>query len=580
MTKDYNLKRKNKSLNLRYFLLFSFLISLIVSIIDSLINYWFFLDDELGEAIIPSLYTHEFYHKIMIISTFILFGIILYYFLRKRFADQESIIESELRFRTVANYTKDWEYWISPDKTINFISPSCKSITGFTEHEFYDQPELLDKIIYKDDQKLFIKHENEALQGNDVDPIEFRIVTKDNEVIWIDHSCQSVYDFKDKYIGHRVSNRNITARKKVEAKLRETTKKLEENNKLLKKEVDLSYLELEAIISQSPYAKAIFDKNGDTISVNDAWHKLFRKEKPFKNILDAGNLPNDDLKENVQKVLNGGGAFKSDPIYFEQLDKMLQLAVYEIKNLNDETEKIVCNYEDVTDQIQKLDFDRELELQRTVSKKLFQFLEDERKHISKDLHDQIGQKLMLIKLNTEMLKESVPEAKEKADEIIKLLVSTTKEIKDIIYSLHPAELENYGLVSALDSMINICGATSNFEVSINIYGKYSPLEKNKELAIYRICQEVVSNIAKHSKATEANFKFHFEENKFIGIISDNGRGFNIQEFRKHKNAPRSFGLISIQERAKNLNGSLEFESKIGEGTTIYFQIPLKEELNG
>ncbi|MCF6270177.1 MAG: histidine kinase [Melioribacteraceae bacterium] len=579
MIRNNKISKKNKFLNLRFFLLFSFLIALIISILDSLINYWFFSNDELGDIIIPSVYSHGFYQKIMIIGTFVIFGIILYYFLRKRFSDQQSIIDSELRFKTVANYTKDWEYWISPNKKINFISPSCRIITGFAEHEFYDQPELIDEIIYEEDKKLFIEHETEALLGNDVDPLEFRIVTKDNQIIWIDHSCQSVYDFKGKYIGHRVSNRNITSRKRVEEKLKETTRKLKENNKLLKREVDLSYLELEAIISQSPYAKAIFDKNGDTISVNDAWHKLFLKKETIKNILDLSNLPNEYLRENVERVLNEGGAFKSDPIYFEQLDKMLQLAVYEIKNLNDETEKIVCNYEDVTDQIERLDFDRELELQRTVSKKLFQFLEDERKHISKDLHDQIGQKLMLIKLNTEMLKESAPEIKDKADEIIKLLLSTTKEIKDIIYSLHPAELENYGLVAALDSMINICGDTSNFKVSINVFGNYSPLEKNKELAIYRICQEVVSNIAKHSKATEANFKFHFEEDKFIGIINDNGIGFNIQEFRMTTNAPRSFGLISIQERAKNLNGTLEFESKIGEGTNIYFQIPLKEEFN-
>jgi PAS domain S-box-containing protein len=579
MIHDYKTERKMKFLHLRYFLLFAFLISLIISILDSLIDYLFFFDEELGNVIVPSAYSHELYHKVMMIITFLIFGAILYYFLRKRFSDQQSIIDSELRFRTVANYTKDWEYWISQDKKINFISPSCKDITGYSEEEFYNNPNLINEIIFDQDKDLFLKHEEEALLGNDVESIEFRIVKKNNDIIWIDHSCQSVYDFKNKYIGHRVSNRNITSRKKIEEQLRESSKKLKISNKLLKRKVDLSYIELEAIISQSPYAKAIFDKDGKTISVNEAWSRLFRKEKPFENVLDITHISNEYLRENIANVLKEGGTFKSEPVYFEHLDRILQITVYNINNLNGEIEKIICNYEDVSDQIRRLDSDKELELQRTVSKKLFQFLEDERKHISKDLHDQIGQKLMLIKLNTELLKENVPETKEKADEIIKLVLSTTREIKDIIFSLHPAELENYGLVPALDSMINRCGKISKFKALINIYGDYLPLEKNRELAIYRICQEIVSNIAKHSKATEANFNFHFEEDRFVGIISDNGKGFNIQEFRKNKNAPRSFGMISIQERAKNLNGTLEFESKVGEGTKVYFQIPLKEKSN-
>ncbi len=580
MNRKNKLNKKSRFLDLRYFLLFSFLISLIISIFDSLINYLIFSDEELGALIIPPVSSHYFFNKIMIIATFMLFGTILYYFLRKRFSDEQSIIESELRFKTVANYTKDWEYWISHEKKINFISPSCEIITGYSQQEFYDNPELIDKIIYQDDKDLFLTHETKALSGNEVESIEFRIVTKENQIMWIDHSCQSVFDTRDKYIGHRVSNRNISSRKEVEEKLIETTKRLEESNKLLKEEVDLSYLELEAIISQSPYAKAIFNKNGNTIKINNTWVNLFKEDSLLNNLLELTNMLDDELSNNVLRILKDGGFFKSDPIYFEQLDKVLQLTVYDIKNLNGDTEKIVCNYEDITDQIQRLDTDKELELQRIVSKKMFAFIEDERKRISKELHDQIGQKLMLIKLNIELLKDSSPKTTEKIDKTIKLLLNTNKEIKDIIYSLHPAELENYGLIAALDSMIHQCSSTGCYKASINVYGEYSPMGKNTELAIYRICQEVINNITKHSKATEVKLEFHFQQDKFIAIITDNGIGFNVHDYQLQTNSLRSFGLISIQERAKILNGFLEFESKINEGTKVYFQIPLKEKTNG
>ena len=550
-----------------------------IALIDALVDYFFYYEESLFEVLLPSFESHEFYMRMMLIMTVTLFGFMITLLLKSNLKYEEKIKDSEFSFKTVANFTKDWEYWITPENKINFISPSCLEITGYTTEEFIASPNLIHSLIIKEDIEEYLKHENCSISDDKIDPLEFRIRKKDGEVIWIGHTCRAVYSENGKYLGQRGSNRDISVQKSVEKELRETSKKLEESNKILKREVDFSYLELEALFSQSPYAKAIFDKNGKTIKVNEAWHNLFQMETHLDNILELTNLPNKELISKAKRVLKKGGAFKSNPIYFEEFDKMLQLDIYSINNPNGETEKIVCNYEDVTDQIRILDSNQELELQRTVSKKLFEFLEAERKHISKELHDQIGQKLMLIKLNMEVLRENSPKICGNIDEVIKLLLSTNKEIKDIIYSLHPAELENYGLVSALDTMINQCSGIGNFKASINIYGKYSPLEKSTELAIYRICQEIVSNIAKHSKATEANFEFDFEEKVFVGVISDNGVGFNVNDFQKNSDAPRSFGLISVQERAKNLNGFLEYQSSVNKGTKIYFQIPLEEEIN-
>ncbi|NOX18901.1 MAG: PAS domain S-box protein [Chlorobi bacterium] len=568
--------KEDKFLKRRYFLFVVFLFITVILILDSVIDYLIYDENDLMYFFFPPLNSHDFFNKIMIFVTFSFFGGVLYYLLKKRLVDQESLVKSELRFRTIANFTKDWEYWISPRKEIIYMSPSCERITGFSNKEFYKNPGLLNNIILEEDKKLFIGHETCALSENELDPIEFRIVTKDKRIVWIDHSCQSVYDESGNYVGHRVSNRDITSRKEVEDKLRETTKQLEEKNILLKREVDFSYLELEAIISQSPYAKAIYDKQGKAIKVNKAWKKLFQKKIPMDSVYDISRY-NEKLTKKIEKVLRNGTAFKSEPLYIEPLDKMLQVSIYAIRNLNNEIEKVVCNYEDITDQMLRSDYDRELEMQKIISKKMFDFLETERKHISKELHDQIGQKLMLIKLNAEMLKENAPEEKEKIDAIINLLLSTNKEIKEIIYSLHPAELENYGLVAALDSMVQTCSSIGKYEASIHVYGTYETMGRDTELAIYRICQEIASNITKHSKATEASFEFHFEKNEFIGIITDNGTGFNINEYQIEGNAPRSFGLISVKERAKILDGFLEVHSKLNEGTTVYFQIPLKEK---
>lgn len=577
--KDSKIIKNHRTLKFYHFIIFSFLIAILISILDSTIVYFMYGSGSLTYLLFPPIFTQYFFYKIMIIVTFILFGIVVFFFMRRRCRDFQLLQENELRFRTIANYTKDWEYWISPKKNIIFMSPSCKNITGFSANEFHKESELISEIVYKEDYKLFAEHETLALAENEMNSIEFRITTKDKRIIWIDHSCQSVYDDNGKYIGHRVSNRDITSRKKVEEKLWETTKELEKQNLLLQKEVDFSYLELEAIISQSPYAKAIFDKDGKILKVNATWHSLFDSKFHLKNIFDIA-YNNDKIKSDVEKILSDGTAFKSEAEYIEQFDRVLQISMYVVKDMSGKIAKIVCNCEDFTDQILKEDSDRELEMQKTISKKIFELLEKERKHIAKELHDQIGQKLMLVKLNSEMLKEKVPESAEKIDEIIKLIVDANREIKDIIYSFHPVELENYGLVAALDSMIQRCSMIGNFKAEIHIYGKYSAMEKEKELAIYRIGQEITSNITKHARANVANFEFHFNEDEFIGIITDDGDGFNISEFNIQGSELKSFGLISVRERAKILNGFLEVQSKINEGTKVYFHIPLKEKKNG
>ncbi len=555
----------------------SILFASVVSFIDALVDYWFYYEETLAEVFFPSFESHEFYMRMMLIATVTVFGFLITLLLRDNFKYLEKINKSEFMFKTVANFTKDWEYWQAVDGSLNFISPSCFEMTGYSTEEFTQNPELINSIIVKSDIDKYMAHENTDINERELEQLEFRIEKKNKEIIWIGHTCRAVYDEDGKYLGQRVSNRNISSQKKVEEKLRETSQKLEERNKLLKREVDLNYLELEAIISQSPYAKAICDKYGKIIKVNEAWNKLFSENLSYDNIQELIVDQNEELKNDVEKVIKDGGSLKSQPIYSEQLDRVLQLDVYTIKNLEGETEKIVFNYDDITDQMQMLDSDNELEFQKHVSKKMFQFLESERKHISKELHDQIGQKLMLIKLNLEIIKERTPQTSDEVDTVIKLLLNTNKEIKDIIYSLHPAELENYGLVSALESMIHRCSSMGGYSPNINIYGNYIPLKKDVELTIYRICQEITSNITKHSKATKANIEFHFDENVFTGIISDNGIGFDHQNFLANSKTIRSFGLISVQERAKILNGFLEFSSKINEGTKIYFQIPITEK---
>jgi PAS domain S-box-containing protein len=133
--------------------------------------------------------------------------------------------ESEERFRTVAEFTYDWEYWINPEGNYVYVSPSCERITGYHSEDFQKNPKLLETIIHLEDRPLVTKHlRQEPMEGSEVFPVEFRVVTRSGEERWLEHVCQPVYGSNGKYLGRRGSNRDITERKRAEQALEEQAK--------------------------------------------------------------------------------------------------------------------------------------------------------------------------------------------------------------------------------------------------------------------------------------------------------------------------------------------------------------------
>jgi PAS domain S-box-containing protein len=140
-------------------------------------------------------------------------------------AMETELRESEERFRTLADFTYDWEYWLNPDGDYVYVSPSCERITGYRAEEFQKDPELLETIIHPEDRALVTKHlREEPIEGSVVYPVEFRIITRDGEERWLEHVCQPVYGSNGKYLGRRGSNRDITDRRRAEQALEEQAK--------------------------------------------------------------------------------------------------------------------------------------------------------------------------------------------------------------------------------------------------------------------------------------------------------------------------------------------------------------------
>lgn len=122
----------------------------------------------------------------------------------------------EEKYRIVADFTHDWEYWIGVDGRFRYNSPSCEAITGYTLKEFESDPALITRIVHPKDRERVIRHLSQVAEGADTQEMQFRIIRKDGQECWIGHVCQPVFDLQGLLLGRRASNRDITMTVKAE----------------------------------------------------------------------------------------------------------------------------------------------------------------------------------------------------------------------------------------------------------------------------------------------------------------------------------------------------------------------------
>ncbi len=213
--------------------------------------------------------------------------------------------------------------------------------------------------------------------------------------------------------------------------------------------------------------------------------------------------------------------------------------------------------------------------QMAFSQQLISLQEDERKRIAAGLHDSLGQHLIIIKnwatLALGIMDKKSP-AREQVSEISDTSLQALEEVREIINDLRPHQIETVGLTDTIKTMIEQVESASGINFDLE-YDKIDHLfNKEDEVTFYRIIQEYVNNIVKHSEAENAFVSIRNGSNTIKVKISDDGKGFNLEDSKLKKNG---FGLTGIEERLKMLGGEQTIKSELGKGTEIDIFIELK-----
>lgn len=201
-------------------------------------------------------------------------------------------------------------------------------------------------------------------------------------------------------------------------------------------------------------------------------------------------------------------------------------------------------------------------LQKQFSKNLISSVEQERKRISSELHDNIGQNLLLIKNKAQLSKNT-----NTTD--IALIKHIIDDVRNISHELHPFRFEKLGLIQSLKHTVDAFQQNSEIFYSENIEAPKQSVSKDKELFVYRMLQECLNNVEKHSKATACKVSIIEQKTYLIFEIKDNGIGFNVSE---NNSSLKSLGMKTLKERAHLIGAKLTINSVSGNGTTIQIKI--------
>jgi signal transduction histidine kinase len=209
---------------------------------------------------------------------------------------------------------------------------------------------------------------------------------------------------------------------------------------------------------------------------------------------------------------------------------------------------------------------------RSLSRRLLEQQEHERRALARELHDQLGQSLFAVSLNLEVIKGELPPASsERVPESMRAIEKMIEQVHTLAFELRPSTLDDFGLVGALRFLVARHGERARMRASFTATPTDARAPVEIETACFRIVQEALSNVVRHARARHVEVTLTAQDVALEVTVRDDGAGFNVERLRT------GLGLVGMAERAELAGGRLDIESAPGAGTTLRARFPLPSQ---
>jgi PAS domain S-box-containing protein len=429
------------------------------------------------------------------------------------------------------------------------------------------EPDLL--FAFRDDLDYIGQEFDASIKATGKFQIDVRMQTRDGEILLAEVTIVEILDDSKRRIGIVSIFHDITERRKAEIR----TFKSESRYKALFDNIKEGIVLLEYKIIDRNYPRLYFLEANPTFFQQLNITREQAEGQELNNILPGDVL---DWAELGQKVVITGQS-----LFFQQsyspLDKIFLISAFSL-----ESGTMALLLMDITEQ---RTVERKLQesvvRQQALSRRLINVQEEERRHLGRELHDEIGQVLTGLKftieaglgMNSKNGNDLSGFSKNNALAAVKIINDLIVQVRELSRKLRPTMLDDFGLVPALTSLCDRMGQFSELEIKFEHPDLDLRLPSEIETGAYRIVQEALTNIIRHAAARQAWIKIRLETERLIITIEDNGQGFVVAETMA---VTKSMGLSGIFERASLLKGSLTVDSSPGLGTRISVWLPLEK----
>jgi PAS domain S-box-containing protein len=427
--------------------------------------------------------------------------------------------------------------------------------------------------------------------GESVKNVELQMKNKDGQVFWISLSAEPVMDIKGNSTKSRSVVVDISDRKRAEEQLQKAHDELEKRVDQRTVELATANVSLKQEIAEREQIEAALEVERQRLfSVLNELPAIIYLQEPDHSIRFANRYFTDNYgpyaKKKCYEILKDRKEPCEDCLTFRVFETD-QPQEWESSGFRDGRIYQIYDYPftdiDGSKLVLELGIDITKRKQaesgiRRLSSRLLNAQEAERRRIAFELHDDLGQDLLVLKLQMGSLKRKMPADRialwEECDNVLLELKKTIEKVRNISHALSPSILVDLGLSAALRWLVNNFTTNYKVEASTDIPDTINVFSPEQQIVIYRIFQEILNNIGKHAQASKVCVDSEKKAGTVFFRVADNGIGFDIEQIQAGSVPERGFGLAAMDERLKMLGGQFEILSREGQGTKIAFEIPI------
>ncbi len=486
---------------------------------------------------------------------------------RKRAED--ALQESEYKFRLAMDATNDglWDWNIVTNEV--YRNPRHTVMLGYEPQDFSSSQDEWEKLIHPDDKQRVFDSVEAYLKGKtQFFALEYRLKSKSGDYLWVfGRGKVAEYDDTGTPIRMIGTNVDITERKRAEERLHE------------------SEARYRMLFDNAADGIALADtETGQLVDCNQGLCRMVEWNKAelvgqAHSILHPPAAVIEGFSQTFQQHQTVDPGIALEDRLLSKSGKLIPVEIRAARIEINGRDFLIGIFRDITERKRADEAIKTSHQQlRALARRLQSAREDQRKQIAREIHDELGGALTGLKIDLSFLASSAPKSRDKTKrdsflgrmlDMTNLIDETIGTVRKLVTELRPSILDDFGLLAALEWQLEEFQRRTGVQCKLHSTMAYVNLDEERSIAVFRIFQESLTNVARHANATKVTATLYKEADSLVLKVEDNGKGISEDDIHNVK----SVGLVGMRERALFLRGTVNFSGEPSKGTTVSLQFP-------